>query len=279
MVLAVELAQAREGHVVDVEVEAHADGVGGDEIVDLARLVERDLGIARARRQRAEHHRGSAQLAADQLGDGIDLGRRERDDGRALRQPGDLLLSGIGDLRQARARDEVGAGHEVGNRLPHGARAEQQRLLLAARMQQAVGEDVAALGVGGKLDLVDGEEFDVAGLARHRLDGGHPITGVLRLDLLLARDEGNLILASPNDDLVVDLARQQPQRQADHAGLVAEHALDGEMRLAGVGGTENGGDITDAGLERHPLSLERRSRDPSWPRLANPRTDHMARDR
>ena len=43
-------------------------------------------------------------------------------------------------------------------------------------------------------------------------------------------------------DLVIDLARQQAQRQADHAGLVGQHPLDGEMGLAGVGGAEDGGD-------------------------------------
>ena len=39
----------------------------------------------------------------------------------------------------------------------------------AARMQQAVGEDVAALGVGAELDLVDRQELDLA-VERHRLD-------------------------------------------------------------------------------------------------------------
>ena len=84
MVVAVELARRRERDVVDVEVEAHADGVGRHQEVDVARLVERDLRVARARRQRAEHDGGAAALAADQLGDGIDLRRREGDDGRAL---------------------------------------------------------------------------------------------------------------------------------------------------------------------------------------------------
>ena len=46
---AVELAQAGEGDMVDVHVEAHADRVGGDQEVDLAGLVERDLGVAGAR--------------------------------------------------------------------------------------------------------------------------------------------------------------------------------------------------------------------------------------
>ena len=53
-------------------------------IVDVARLVERHLRIARARRQRAEHDRSAAALAAHQLGDGIDFRRREGDDRRAL---------------------------------------------------------------------------------------------------------------------------------------------------------------------------------------------------
>jgi len=36
-------------------------------------------------------------------------------------------------------------------------------------------------------------------------------------------------------DLVVDLARQEAQRQADHAGFVRQHTVDGEMGFAGVG--------------------------------------------
>ena len=45
----------------------------------------------------------------------------------------------------------------------------------AARVQQPMGEDVAALGVGAELDLVDGEEFDLA-VKRHRLDRADEIT-------------------------------------------------------------------------------------------------------
>ena len=101
--VAVELAVGGEGDVIDVEIEPHADGVGRDQIVDVAGLVERDLGVAGARRERAEHHRGAAALAADQFGDGVDLVGREGDDGRAARQPRELLLAGEGELRQAAA--------------------------------------------------------------------------------------------------------------------------------------------------------------------------------
>src|SRR5215208_8367140 len=71
--IAVELAVGGEGDVVDVEIEPHADSVGGDQVLDVTGLIERDLGIARARRKRAKHHRRSPALAADKLRDGIDL--------------------------------------------------------------------------------------------------------------------------------------------------------------------------------------------------------------
>ena len=61
--VAVELAVGGEGDVVDVEIEAHADGVGGDEVIDVAVLEHLHLRIARARRQRAQHHGGAAMLA------------------------------------------------------------------------------------------------------------------------------------------------------------------------------------------------------------------------
>ena len=96
VLVAVELAVGGEGDVIDVEVEPHADRVGGDEVVDVAGLVQRDLRVARARRQRAQHHGRAAALAADQLGDRVDLLGREGDDGRAARQAGDLLLAGEG---------------------------------------------------------------------------------------------------------------------------------------------------------------------------------------
>ncbi len=172
MVLAVELADAGEGHMVEIEVEPHADGVGRHQKVHVAVLIELDLGVAGARAERAEHHRGAAALTAHQLGDGVDVVDREGDDGRAAGQAGDLLLAGIGEVRQARARHEIGAGKQLANGIAHGRRAEQQRLVEAARVKQAVGEHVAALGVRGELDLVDGDEVRLEFLG-HGLDRAH----------------------------------------------------------------------------------------------------------
>ena len=66
-------------------------------------------------------------------------------------------------------------------------------------MQDAVGEDVAAFEIAGKLHLVDGDEGGV-GLARHRFDRADRISGAGRLDLLLAGDERHLVGA----DLLAD---------------------------------------------------------------------------
>ena len=248
MHLAVELAGAGEGDMIDVEIEAHADGVGGDEEIDIARLVQRHLRVARARAERAQHDSCAAALAPHQLGDRIDLGCGEGDDRRARRQPRDLLVAGIGELGQPRPGDEIGARDQVGDGLAHGLGAEQQGLLPAAHMQQAVGEDVAALRVGGELHFVDGEKIDIR-FARHRLDGAHEIARMLRLDLLLARDQRHLHRPDARDDLVVDLTCQQAQRQPDEPGLVAQHALDGEVRLAGVGRPQHGRHVADAVFE------------------------------
>jgi hypothetical protein len=168
--VAVELAVLGEGDVIDVEVEPHADRIGGDQIFDVALLVEFHLRVAGARAERAEHDGGAAALAADQLGDRIDLVGGKGDDGGALRQAGDLLLAGIEQVRQARPLDDGDAGQQVLQDRPHRAGAQQQRLVAAAQMQDAVGEDVAALEIAGQLDLVDGDESGL-GLARHGFDG------------------------------------------------------------------------------------------------------------
>ena len=84
VLVAVIFAVGGEGDVVEVEVQPHADGVGRDQEIDVAGLVDLDLLVARARAERAEHDGRAAALAADQLGDGVDLVGGEGDDRRAL---------------------------------------------------------------------------------------------------------------------------------------------------------------------------------------------------
>ena len=105
---------------------------------------------------------------------------------------------------------------------------------------------MAALEIGAELDLVDRQERHVE-VARHGFDGGDPEARIRRLDLLFAGDQRHRVLADAIDHLVVDLARQQPQRQPDHAAGMRQHALDGEMGLAGIGGPQHGRDAGAAG--------------------------------
>ena len=246
--IAVEFAVGGKSDVIDVEIETHADGVGRHQVVDLTGLIELDLSIARARRQRAEHDRGAAALAADQFGDGVNFFGRKRDDGGTARQPRQFFLAGEGELRQPRAADDAGAGQQPLDDRLHGGGAEHQRFLAAAPVQHAIGEDMTALEVGGELDLVDGEESNIE-IARHRLDGGDPEARIGRLDLLFAGDQRHRLGADPLDRPVIDFARQQPQRQADQAGRMRQHPLDREMRLAGIGRAQHGGDAGTTGTQ------------------------------
>ena len=105
-------------------------------------------------------------------------------------------------------------------------------------MQQPRGKDMAALGIGAELDLIDREELDRP-VERHRFDRADEIGRVRRQDLFFAGDQRHRARAAQLDDPVVILPRQQPQREADHAALMIEHALDREMGLAGIGRPED----------------------------------------
>ncbi len=125
---------------------------------------------------------------------------------------------------------------------------------------------MAALGVGAKLDFVDGEEV-AADVGGHRLDRADPVLRPLADDALLARHQCGDGWPALRDDAVIDLARQKAQRQADHPGAVRQHPFDGMMGLAGIRRPEDRGDPR---LRRHGRSprCRRRSRlSPAAPAL------------
>jgi hypothetical protein len=160
-----------------------------------------------------------------------------------------------GQARETRARRRLHAGDQRLHQRQHGRGADQQRLLAAPPVEQAIGEDVAAVHVGGELDLVDRDEGDVE-VAWHRLDGADPVARPVRLDLLFAGDEGDVLGPDLGDHAQVDLAGQEPEGKADHAGRMQKHPLDGHVRLARVGRAEHRRNPARAGLavkgaERH----------------------------
>jgi hypothetical protein len=256
--VAVELGQPGERDMVDIHVQPHPDGVGRDQEIDLLFLVQRHLGVACARRQPAHHHRAAAPAAADRLGDGVNLAGAERHHGRARRQLGQLGVPGMGQLRQPRARVDLGLRDQLLEQRADGLRTQEHRLHHAARLQQPLGEDVAAVGIGAELDFVDSYKLRLS-IERHRLDGAGKPARFRRQDLLLPGDQRDVPGALAGDHLVVILTRQQAQRKADDARRVGQQAFHGQMGLAGVRRTQ---DSLHAGREiRHVQMVEAAGRD------------------
>ena len=123
----------------------------------------------------------------------------------------------------------------------------------AAPMQDAIGEDVPAFQVSRDLDFIDRQERHVE-IPGHRFHGGNPEPCFRRFDLFFAGNQRNRVHTGAIDDLVIDLACQQTQRQTDHARGMGEHPLDRQMGLAGVGGPKHRGNPGAGG----PLVCENR---------------------
>ena len=114
-------------------------------------------------------------------------------------------------------------------------------------MQKPFGEGVAALAVGGELDFVDAKKFNRP-VERHRFNRADEITRMGRQNFFFAGDERDLAGPFDADHTFIDFARQQPERQADHARRVPHHPLDGEMGFARVGRPEHRCDAGGTGL-------------------------------
>ena len=124
----------------------------------------------------------------------------------------------------------------------------------AARMQDAVGEDVAALTVTGKLDLVDSDEIkplryailalDTATAGRHRFHRAAQIPCARRQNAFLTGDQPDLGRTKACHQPFVILARQKPQRETDHPRAIAGHPFHRQMGLAGVGRAKDSRDST-----------------------------------
>ena len=75
----VEFGERGESNVVDIEIQTHADGIRGHQIIHLAILIKRHLSVAGARGKCAHYHGSTTFLAADQFGDSIYIFNRKPD--------------------------------------------------------------------------------------------------------------------------------------------------------------------------------------------------------
>ena len=113
-------------------------------------------------------------------------------------------------------------------------------------MQHALCKNMAALKISAKLHFIKGEEryFNIWW---HRLHGADPKAGSGRHDFFLAGDQGHLLIPGAQAHPVINFARQQPQRQADHAFAMSQHTLNSVVGFTSIGGAQNGSDGAKAG--------------------------------
>ena len=238
---AVELLVGRERDMIQVQVEPHANGIRRDQAVHLARLVETDLCIAGARAERPQHHGAPAPQPADALGKRVDRLGREGDDGIPGLEPGQLAMPLVRERGKPGSAREPRLGHKRSDQGAHGVCTEEHGLRRAPGAQQAIGEDVAALAIACELNLVNRDELDLP-VQRHRFDGADEIARLLGDPPFLARHQSDSALTLRLDHPIVDLAREEAEREAHHAGAVGQHALDRQMGFARVGRAEQRGD-------------------------------------
>ena len=150
----------------------------------------------------------------------------------------------MGEGGKARAADDFRVRKQGPDHRLDGGGAEQHCLVAAARVEQAIREQVPALAVGGQLGLVECDESEIRA-DRHGLCRAQQPASVRRLDPLFPGDQRNPLRPLDLADPVIDLARQQPQRKADRAGRMGAEPFDGEVGLAGVGRAKH---RLDAGL-------------------------------
>ena len=263
--MSVELGQAREGDMVHVHVQPHPDRVRRDQEVHLFFLIERHLGVAGAGREPAHHHGATPATAADHLGDRIDLAGAERDHRAPRRQSSKLGWTRIGKLREAGPGFDESVRNETLQQRAYRFGPQEHGLHHAAGVQQALGEDVAAIRVGAELYFVHRDELGLA-VERHCLHRAGKPPRLRRHDLLLARNEGDVPRTLARHHAVVVLPREETKGKADNPRSVGQHPLDRQMRLARVGRTEHG---LHAGYESrhgpmfggHGLDCKRLSRD------------------
>ena len=118
--------------MVDIQIEPHADGVGGDEEIYVTILVELDLGVACAGAKRAHDNSSAAFLALEKLGDGINVFDRKADDGGARLHTADLFGASVDKLGHTLTAQKIGLGDKSTDNAAHRIRPKEQRFVYSA---------------------------------------------------------------------------------------------------------------------------------------------------
>ena len=224
--------------MVHIHVEAHANGIGGHQIIHFTGLIEGNLRIAGARGKCAHDNGGTTALAADHLGDRVDHLGRKGDDGGSARQARQFTGACVGKFGEARTGDEAGAGNQLFQNGSHGAGAEQHGFFQATTIQDPVGENVSTFQVACQLHFINGEKGH-AQIRRHGFNRADPIARLGGNDFFFTRDQRDGVVARFQAHAIINFACQQAQWQSDHSAGMGQHTLNRQMGLSGIGGAQH----------------------------------------
>jgi hypothetical protein len=234
--LAVELGHRAEQHTLDGQVQAHADGVGGDQ--DVAGAGGKPFGLAAAhlRRQRAVDDRHRVALGGDLVAQHQHVAAAEGHHGVPQLQVGQrhgalqrlhVLLAfevAHGAAFATQAQQVFDGSHRVG--------AADDDHLLRRHGHDGLRPGPAARAVEDHLRFVDHRHVD-HGVGGHHLDGAADYARALCRHVLLA---GQKAAGHPTrHQAVATFQRQQPQRRQISAIQRLRQALEGGVGLATVG--------------------------------------------
>ena len=225
--------------MVDVKVQPHADRIGGNDVVDFAILEQGDLLVARLRAQCTHDHCGAATKSPQHFGHAVDLLGTKSDDRASGRKARQLARPDVGKGGEAGAIGNLCLGNQLAHQWFERGRAQQHRFLAPTRIEQMIGKDMPPLAIRSDLGFVQSNEGGARSIARHRFGGTTHVTRAFGLDTLFAGYQRHGVIALDRANAVIDFASKQAKREAHAAAGMRGHALDRQMRLAGIGGSED----------------------------------------
>lgn len=148
--------------------------------------------------------------------------------------------------REARPHFDFDFGEKRFENGPYCVGAEQQSFRRAAAIQEPIGENMSALWISTKLDLINRDEAHPA-FTRHGLNGAGEPACLARDDFLLSRYQRNVRDPFCRHELLVIFAREQAQREPDHSIGMSHEALQREPGFTGIRRSEEGGQAAFGG--------------------------------
>ena len=156
--------------MIDIHVEAHADSIRSNQIIDFARLVHANLRVSCARAEGAQNNGCTTSLSPYKFGNCIYVRCAERHDCRASWKLVCLARSDMGQNWEPRARYNFGIWDQLGEQISYTFCTHEHRFGWAAWMQEPVSEDMASIRISTHLNFINANKCDIK-INGHRFNG------------------------------------------------------------------------------------------------------------